>query len=149
MCVLLAASTGCSPLFVRPTPRADAAHPDAPPACTRSWGVFPLVDAGAAIGILGLTSFAVGLNNGLRSLDPACDTGQCKRSSDSSGYVLAGLFAASAVYGLLAGGSCEAQVARERELRPAPAPPPASDVGPVQGEGLPPRGPEATPSGSR
>ncbi len=125
--VLLAVSMGCSAVLVRPTPRVNEERPDEPPRCTPVWGAFPALDALGALGVYGLTSFAVGLGNGLSSL---CDTGRCKPSSGTPGYVLAGALAASAVYGLVAGGLCERQRA-EANLPPGLSLAPTSSLVPA------------------
>ncbi|HZZ82940.1 MAG TPA: hypothetical protein VFE30_00220 [Anaeromyxobacteraceae bacterium] len=113
---MLVTATGCSAVFVRPSPHADA--PDGRPACgTNAQWAFPVIDlAGSAAFAVG-SYLATGIANGSNGYN-GCDSNPalCRHSSPTAGYVVAGALAASAVYGLAARSSCAAQVAASPRL---------------------------------
>ena len=102
---LLVAMTGCSVISVRWTPQPGSS----PGQLQCPGGAAPLVDLAAAAGI-GLGGEAlVSFSNGLKGL---CESPTCDRSHDSSTvtWVVAGVGAASAMYGLLAYSHCRSQL---------------------------------------
>jgi hypothetical protein len=99
----IATQFGCSAIFIRPTPQVDPVT-HVSECSSLAW---ILADTMASLGTVALTSFAVGLSNGTNGYN-GCDTDPnlCHHSSGTGGYVLAGAFGASALYGAIAGTVC-------------------------------------------
>jgi len=114
----LALGCGCSLIGIRPTPELDAATNE------RRCGSFGwlLADAAAAGAVLALNAWAAGMAEGTNGYN-GCDTNPavCRHADRDTGYVLAAVFAASALYGAVATGTCNAQLpSRPRQDSPAP-----------------------------
>jgi hypothetical protein len=115
---LITMATGCSVVFVSPTPRIGD---DGRPTCTRSPWLFPLGDATAGFGIAAIGSVAAGLGNSTNGYNGCeSDPTRCHHSSPTAGYVAGGVLAASALYGIVAATVCEDRLARDRAALAAP-----------------------------
>ncbi|MFL5270746.1 MAG: hypothetical protein ACJ79E_01580 [Anaeromyxobacteraceae bacterium] len=108
---LIMMATGCSAVFVSPTPHVGD---DGRLACTRAAGVFPALDAAAGFGIAALGAFTAGLGNSTDGYN-GCENNPalCHHNSPTGGYVAGGVLAASALYGIVAATVCESRLGRD------------------------------------
>ncbi len=90
---------------------------------------FPLAELGGAAVVAGLSALAAGLANSTNGYN-GCDSNPalCHHASPTGGYVVAGILAASATYGIVALSMCRgelgAEPALDRESTPPQPPPP-------------------------
>jgi hypothetical protein len=93
--------SGCSLVFVRPTP-------DSRDGC---WNVPPALDLAAAGGVALLSWWAAGIANSTNGYNGCYDgePSNCRRGSATVGYWMAGGLVASAAYGFVAGAICHSR----------------------------------------
>lgn len=128
-CGLLLATTACSAVIVRPVPASDEGTGYR---YCHSWG-WPAADAGAAVGIAVLTASLQALAAGGAAYSDGCELNCARSSNVTPEYAAAALFAASALYGLIANKYCSdsldaEQKSRLRQLRES-----LGDQGPLEG----------------